>query len=204
MWRELARFLYRELGSPQAVLDPAAGRGEFITSVPAKERWGVDAVDHSGLDDPGVKLVISDIMDADLPEDYFDGVLVSNFLEHLPDADAIARTLHKLRATLRPGGRLAVMGPNFRYCAKTYFDCADHTVILTHVSTAEQLAAAGFEVIKVIPRFFPYSFRGGLPASALLTKMYLRFPVAWKLLGKQFLVVAERPRTDEEPGDRAV
>lgn len=204
MWRELARFLYCELGSPQAVLDPAAGRGEFITSVPAKERWGVDAVDHSGLDDPGVKLVISDIMDADLPEDYFDGVLVSNFLEHLPDADAIARTLHKLRATLRPGGRLAVMGPNFRYCAKTYFDCADHSVILTHVSAAEQLAAAGFEVIKVIPRFFPYSFRGGLPASAPLTRLYLRLPIAWKLLGKQFLVVAERPRTDEEPGDRAV
>jgi hypothetical protein len=27
------------MGAPQRVLDPAAGRGEFITAVPAAERW---------------------------------------------------------------------------------------------------------------------------------------------------------------------
>jgi hypothetical protein len=30
--------------APQRVLDPAAGRGEFITAVPAAERRGVDLV----------------------------------------------------------------------------------------------------------------------------------------------------------------
>ena len=39
-----------------------------------------------------------------------------------------------------------MIGPNFRYCSREYFDCADHTVILTHVSMAEHLHAAGFEV----------------------------------------------------------
>jgi SAM-dependent methyltransferase len=145
-------------------------------------------------------VIISDIMDVDLPESYFDAILVSNFLEHLPDTNAVARFLDKLKVALRPGGRLAVMGPNFRFCSKTYFDCADHTVILTHVSAAEQLAAAGFELTTVIPRFMPYSFRSALPASPLLTRLYLRLPVAWKVLGKQFLVLAERPRPAEEPG----
>ncbi|HEX6525107.1 MAG TPA: class I SAM-dependent methyltransferase [Streptosporangiaceae bacterium] len=199
VWREVARFLYRALGTPETILDPAAGRGEFITTVPAKERWAVDAVDHADFADPGVKVIISDILDADLPEDYFDAVLVSNFLEHLPDADTAARILSKLLRTLHPGGRLAVMGPNFRFCSKTYFDCADHTLVLTHVSAAEHLVAAGFELTTVISRFLPYSFRSGLPASPLMTRLYLRWPVMWKLLGKQFLVLAERPRTDEEP-----
>ena len=43
------------------------------------------------------------------------------------------------------GGRIAIMGPNYRYCADEYWDCADHYVALTHVAIAEHLYAAGFE-----------------------------------------------------------
>jgi hypothetical protein len=39
----------------------------------------------------------------------------------------------------------------------------------------------------------PYSFRGTLPASARLTRASLRLPLAWRLVGRQFLVVAEKP-----------
>ena len=59
-----------------------------------------------------------------------------------------------------PGGRIAIMGPNYRYCAKEYWDCADHYVALTHVAIAEHLYAAGFEPSGSIPRYLPYSFRG--------------------------------------------
>jgi hypothetical protein len=83
------------------------------------------------------------------------------------------------------------MGPNFKYCADEYFDCADHTLALTHVSVEEHLYAAGFRVTKVIPRFLPFSFRGVLPPSPALTAYYLRMPLAWRLLGKQFLVIAK-------------
>jgi hypothetical protein len=41
-----------------------------------------------------------------------------------------------------------------------------------------------------VPRFLPFSFRGVLPPSPALTALYLRFPIAWRLLGKQFLVIA--------------
>ncbi len=83
------------------------------------------------------------------------------------------------------------MGPNFRYCAKEYFDCADHTVILTHVGVEEHLYAAGFESESVVPRFLPYSFRGRLPASAALTRRYLGTPA--RLAAARQAVPGRRP-----------
>src|ERR1700757_2772750 len=100
VWREIARYVHRRMGAPERVLDPAAGRGgfitavtagggwggdpgrpgapgpaagrgEFITAVPAAERWGVDLVGHGVPDSAGVKMIISDIMDAGLPDRYF-------------------------------------------------------------------------------------------------------------------------------------
>jgi hypothetical protein len=65
-------------------------------------------------------------------------------------------------------------------------------VALTHVAIAEHLYAAGFEPERIIPRYLPYSFRGILPPSQRLTGLYLRTPPAWKLLGKQFLVIGRR------------
>ena len=192
VWREIARYVHERMGAPERVLDPAAGRGEFITAVPAAERWGVDLVRQGDIEAAGVRMIIGDVMDADLPEGHFDGVFVSNFLEHLPSQDAVGAALGKLLAAMAPGGRIAVMGPNFRYCAREYFDCADHTVALTHVSMAEHLYAAGFEISAVVPRFLPYSFRGLLPPSPALTSAYLRTPALWRVLGKQFLLVARK------------
>jgi SAM-dependent methyltransferase len=193
VWREIARYVHDRMGAPRRVLDPAAGRGEFITAVPAAERWGVDLVEHGVPESAGVKMIISDIMDAVLPRDYFDGVFLSNFLEHLPDQNAVAAALRKLHSTTEPGGRIAIIGPNFRYCAREYFDCADHTVILSHVAAAEHVYAAGFDVEAVSARFLPYSFRGLLPPSPLLTRAYLHVPALWRLLGKQFLVLGRKP-----------
>ena len=192
VWREIAGYVHAQMGAPQRVLDPAAGRGEFITAVPAAERWGVDLVRQREMEGTNVRMIIGDIMNTDLPEAYFDGVFLSNFLEHLPGQDAVAAVLGRLRAAMAPGGRIAVLGPNFRYCAREYFDCADHTVALTHVSMAEHLYAAGFDVATVVPRLLPYSFRGLLPPSPRLTSAYLRMPALWRLLGKQFFLLARK------------
>lgn len=194
VWREIATFAYAQLGEPERVLDPAAGRGEFINAVPARERWAVDRVEYEhGVYDDGVHRVVSDIFDAELPAGHFDAVWVSNFLEHLPGHETIATFLARMHATLRPGGRIAIIGPNFRHCAKQYFDMADHVAILTHRAVAEHLHGAGFEPERVESRFLPYSFTGRLPASPVLTRLYLRTPLAWHLLGKQFLAIGRRP-----------
>jgi SAM-dependent methyltransferase len=136
---------------------------------------------------------VSDIFDAELPDDHFDGVFVSNFLEHLTDQESVAEFLGRMRRATAPGGRIAVMGPNFRYCPHQYFDMADHTLIFTHRAIAEHLYAAGYEVERIEPRFLPYSFTGRLPPSPTLTRLYLRTPVAWRVLGKQFLCIGRRP-----------
>jgi len=194
VWREISAHVHGVMGRPQTILDPAAGRGEFIGSVPARETWAVDAVSYpQALYKADTKVITAAIMDADLPENHFDGVFVSNFLEHLYDQEAIAAFLEKMRDTMASGGRIAIMGPNYRYCSKDYWDCADHYVALTHVAVDEHLYAAGFEIERTIPRYLPYSFRGILPPSAELTKRYLQMPLAWKLLGKQFLVIGRKP-----------
>lgn len=194
VWREISPHVHGLMGRPRKLLDPAAGRGEFIGASPAEETWAVDEVSYPEAEyKPDTEVVVSPIMDAELPRDHFDGVYVSNFLEHLPDQEAISAFLEKMRGTMEPGGRIAIMGPNYRYCAKEYWDCADHYVALTHVAIGEHLYAAGFEPERIIPRYLPYSFRGILPPSPALTRLYLRAPLAWRLLGKQFLVIGRKP-----------
>jgi hypothetical protein len=190
VWQEIAAFVHEQLGRPERVLDPAAGRGEFINAVPASERWAVDQVAYAeGTYNASVHSMVSDIFEAELPPGHFQGIFVSNFLEHLPTQEATATFLERMHAATAPGGRIAIMGPNFRYCAKEYFDMADHTLVYTHRAIAEHLYAAGFEPERVEPRFLPYSFTGRLPPSATLTRHYLRTPSAWRVLGKQFLVI---------------
>jgi SAM-dependent methyltransferase len=191
VWNEIATFLWNKMGRPDPVLDPAGGLGEFLNGIPTGERWLVDVVDFPGRDvNRDVKVVIGDIFDVELPSNYFAGVFASNLLEHFPTPDAVAAFLIRMREVLIPGGILAIMGPNFKYCAGEYFDCADHTLALTHVAVAEHLYAAGFEIVELHPRFLPYSFRSALPASPRLTRAYLRTPALWRVLGKQFLALA--------------
>src|ERR1039457_2572430 len=189
VWAEIAVYLHARRGRPARVLGAGAGRGEFINTVPATERWAVDVLGCDRYRDRGVRAVPGGIADAALPRGYFDGVYVSNVLEHLASQDAVGAALARLTSSMAAGGRIAVMGPNFRYCARWYFDCADHTLALTHVAVAEHLYAAGFTVTEVVAKFLPYSFRGRLPASPALTRAYLRHPLLWRLLGKQFLVL---------------
>ena len=73
--------------------------------MPACDRWGVDLVRQGDVESAGVKMIIGDIMDVELPGKYFDGVFVSNFIEHLPDQDSVGTVLAKLRDAMRPGGR---------------------------------------------------------------------------------------------------
>jgi hypothetical protein len=193
VWEEIAPFIHEQLGRPERVLDPAAGRGEFINAVPAGERWAIDQVAYAeGTYAAGVKAVVSDIFAAELPAEHFGGVFVSNFLEHLLSQEDVGTFLQRMRGATAPGGRIAIMGPNFRYCPREYFDMADHTLIFTHRAIAEHVYAAGYEVERVVPRFLPYSFTGRLPPSPALTRRYLRMPAAWPLVGKQFLVIGRR------------
>ena len=193
IWKVIAPWILKKMDSPRRLLDPAAGRGEFIVSAPAPKRTAVDLVNQRpGGWGSGIDFVLGDIRSINLEPSSFDGVFVSNFLVHLATQNEVANFLKRMHSLLAPGGKLAIMGPNFRYCAKEYFDCADHTLALTHIAIKEHLAASGFIVNKVIPKFLPYSFRSRVPQSSFLVKGYLNFPPAWRIMGKRFLIIAQR------------
>jgi hypothetical protein len=63
---------------------------------------------------------------------------------------------------------------------------------LTHISLTEHLFAAGFTIIKVVPLFLPVSFRSKLPVNKLILNTYFLFPILWRIIGKQFLIIAEK------------
>jgi len=193
-WGLLAQFLYKKLGKPERTLDPAAGLCEFINAIPSKERWAIDLNDEfiSKYIDKDVKKIIGNNLEVDIPENYFDAVFVSNFLEHLHTQEEVSFFLERMYRSLRPGGRIAVMGPNFKYVSRQYFDFADHTVILSELGVAEHLYGAGFDKIDITPRFLPLSFRGGLPVNKFLINTYLSIPLAWRFMGKQFLLIAQK------------
>jgi SAM-dependent methyltransferase len=194
VWTEIAAYLSGRLGQPRCVLDAAAGNGELINAFRAPERWAVDLISFQGLyGDRGVKRVIGNVLDVDLPPEHFDVVFASNLLEHFASQEVVGAFLQRMHRLLVPGGKIVILGPNFRYCMRDYFDCADHTLALTHKSVEEHLYAAGFEIVSVDAKFLPFSFAGRLPTHRLLVRAYLRFPVVWRMLGKQFLVIGRRP-----------
>ncbi len=192
-WALVTRWIESKLGNPRSVLDPAAGRGEFIISSQATERWACDLSDQRTSWPTGITTRFGDIYKVDLPEKHFDLIFVSNFLEHLATPDEIYRYLVQLRKSLKPGGKLAIMGPNFRYCAKEYYDFADHLLPLTHRTIEEHLAAADLQHQLTISRFLPLSFRSQRFSNLWLVKLYLAVPIFWRLFGRQFFIVATRP-----------
>jgi len=94
---------------------------------------------------------------------------------------------------LRPAGRFLVLQPNIRYAYKEYWDFFDHHLPLSDRAMVEALAASGFRVETVRPRFLPYTTKSALPAWPLLVRLYLRCPPLHRLLGKQMFIVAVKP-----------
>ena len=192
VWNVIANDIYERIGRPNAVLDVAGGAGYFIRAVPAAERWMIERMEPSLALNTDITFIQGDVLNVEVPEEHFDGIFLSNVLEHLPSQEAVASLLSRLRDACSPEGTIAVMGPNFACCSKQYFDCADHVLPLTHTSVEEHLYAAGFSPTTVLKRYLPYSFRGVLPPSPALTRIYLRIRLLQLLLGKQFLVIAQK------------
>jgi hypothetical protein len=98
--------------------------------------------------------------------------------------------MRQVHRVLKPGGRMIVLQPNIRFVGAAYWDFLDHKTPLTERSLAEAAETTGFEVERLIPRLLPYTTKSRLPQHPALVRAYLRVPLAWRLLGKQTLLVA--------------
>lgn len=197
MWATLwDRVFSRWVKPDDTVLDLGAGFCEFINAAVARRRVAVDLnPDLAGVAGPGVEAHVTSATSLSFLRDgEVDVVFTSNFLEHLPDKPTLTATIEAARRVLRPGGLLIAMGPNIRFLASVYWDYYDHHVPLSDRSVCELLAMCGFELVRVEPRFMPYTVKSHLPQWQWLIRAYLALrPLSSAVFGKQFLVVARKP-----------
>jgi len=200
LWRHLTNYLARFVPKDAAVLELGAGYCFFINQVPAGRRVAVDAGPHvRSAAAAGVEVHEGNALAylRDAPPAEFDFVLASNFLEHLewPDLDTLLPLLFRV---LRPGGRFAVIQPNFRIAPRRYFDDYTHRTVFSDVSLRDWLASGGFHIILGTPRFLPLTVKSRLGAFSFLVPLYLRMP--WRPFAGQMFVLAERPRRADSSG----
>jgi SAM-dependent methyltransferase len=196
VWRVLCeQFFQRFVDEDAVVLDLACGFGEFSHFVRARRKLALDsnpAVATLLPDD--VEFIESSAEDLSMLEDgSIDLCFTSNFFEHLPDRATMDRVLRGVRRKLRPGGRFVAMQPNIKYAGNAYWDYYDHVLPLSHLSAREAFLKNGYRIERLIPRFVPHSTKSAYPKHPYLVSLYLKLPWIWRVLGKQFVIVAQKP-----------
>ena len=196
VWKILTKdFFSRWILPSHSVLDLGCGYGEFINNVRAAQKFGMDLNPTSKTRlAPYVTLFEQDCSARwPLPDNSLDIVFTSNFFEHLPTKASLQATLSEVLRCLKPGGRILALGPNVKYISGKYWDFFDHHIALTELSLGEVMRMTGLHVDEQIPRFLPYSMSQGSQPPLWTLRAYLRFPKAWPLFGRQFLVIGSKP-----------
>lgn len=195
VWRVLIRDYFQTfVRAKDTVLDLGAGYGEFINNISSGKKYAMDLnPDTAKQVDTGVELLAQDCSEPwPLRDNSLDVVFTSNFFEHLPDTQALSRTLAEAHRCLKYDGILIAMGPNITYTGSAYWDVVDHRLALSEQSLSEMLVLQGFRIEKGIARFLPFTMSEGLQYPTLFVAAYLRLPLAWRIFGKQFLVIGRK------------
>jgi SAM-dependent methyltransferase len=196
IWKVICRSFLQQFVKPtDTVVDVACGHGEFLKHIVAQRKVAVDLNPEAGhFLDSDIEFHVRRATElGSVIAGAADVVFTSNFLEHLPDKHALDAFLEQVWLALKPGAKYLVLGPNLRYLPGQYWDFYDHHLGLTHLSLGEALQLKGFQVELCVDRFLPFTTQGALPTHPLLVWMYLQAPFVWRLLGKQFFVVAQKP-----------
>jgi len=87
---------------------------------------------------------------------------------------------------------LILVGPNIKYVGGRYWDFWGHHIPITEKSISEVLKIYNFKIIKCVPKFLPYAMGSTRPIPLVFLPLYLKIPFLWKIMGKQFLIVAKK------------
>ncbi|MDD2286939.1 MAG: class I SAM-dependent methyltransferase [Desulfoplanes sp.] len=197
IWQVLCHNYFQKfIKDTDTVVDIACGYGEFLNNIRAERKIAIDLnTDAKLFLKPEIEFYQCQATCIDsVINSCVDVVFTSNFLEHLTNKKVLDEFLNQVLVTLKPGGKYIILGPNLRYLPGEYWDFYDHNLGLTHLSLSEALQLRGFNIDVCIDRFLPYTTQCALPTHPWLVKAYLKCPVAWKFLGKQFFIVAHKPQ----------
>lgn len=195
VWRVLIRDFFQKYVRPtDVVLDLGAGYGEFINNIRCGKKYALDLnPDTVRLVNADVEIIAQDCTEPwPLPDNSLDVVFTSNFFEHLPDKDALRRTLAEASRCLKSDGHIIAMGPNITYCGDAYWDVVDHHLPLSERTLSEDLEYAGLRIEKCIDKFLPFTMSEGPQYPVFFVAAYLRIPLVWRIFGKQFLVIGKK------------
>jgi SAM-dependent methyltransferase len=195
VWKTLVeRFFSRYVSRDAAVLDLGCGRGEFINNIQCRKKFAMDINPDTRhyLNSDVTFLEQDGSLRWNLSDDALDVVFTSNFFEHAPSKQVLSEIIAQTRRCIRPGGRLIAIGPNIRFVGNAYWDFCDHHVPLTDSSMAELLEVHGFRIERAVDRFLPYTMVRKRPVPNSFVVLYLSLPPVWKILGKQFLIIARK------------
>ncbi len=195
VWEVLCRdFFQKYVGLSDTVVDVGAGHCEFINNIRCGRKYAVDLSEHTRQfagEGVAVLQAKSTNMRA-LGNGSVDVVFASNFFEHLESKADLLATLREIHRVLTTGGRLLILQPNIKYLHGSFWDFLDHHLPLSHLSMTEALELTDFSVLETRPRFLPFTTKSALPQSPLLVALYLKVPLAQRIMGKQMFIAATR------------
>ena len=160
------RALRSLVGRAGRVLEVGCAAGDYLLALRERgwEVTGVEFNDHAAViaRQRGLDVRTGDLLDANLPAEAFDLVLLRHVLEHVPSPSA---TLIEIHRVLAPGGKASVLLPNYDSLERTLcgaywhgYDLPRHLFTFTPGTLIEMMGRAGLSVHRVHHTYVPTSY----------------------------------------------
>lgn len=190
LWETLVKYYFNKYFSKKdVVLDLASGYCEFINVIDTKTKYALDInEDVRKYAKKEVKVLIANSTKIPLKKETISKVFISNFFEHISKED-ILKTVAELERIVKKNGEVIVLQPNIRFVKNDYWMFFDHITPIDDRALIEVFSLYRFGLKKNIVKFLPYTIQSNYPIRPFLIRLYLAFPLCWRILGKQSLLV---------------
>jgi 2-polyprenyl-3-methyl-5-hydroxy-6-metoxy-1,4-benzoquinol methylase len=197
IWKIIcANFLQKYISKHSTVVDVGCGFGEFINNINASKKIAIDLnPDAKNYLNPEVEFKLIRALNLSFIKKrggvVVDVIFNSNFLEHLSSQQEVAHFLGRMYENIKPGGRIAIIGPNFKYAYSTFTKASlgfEYFGNTGKIFNSYKLADQAHQLFLVVDLFlhplfeFNFGIGKGLTASSngLTAKCFIGRRIIWK------------------------